>query len=692
MEFVEFKKAVAARFTTMAKGNLFRVNVSGETLWDTYLASFPEGSNPIFRERTEHDCSCCRSFIKQVGNIVAIRDGRLVSLWDSLDLGHPYGPVAEKMAELIVNASIEAPFLHSQSTAGTDKNFEQMVDRTQTWNHFFINIPSAFVKKGVDIPSVIGEYRGSHDVFLRSLNEITDDAVDSVLEIIKQGALYRGQEHEHSVAALREALTKVKDYTADQKDRFVWDSVMGGTQASVRRIRNTSIGTLLVDLSAGMDLDSAVKKFEVMVAPSNYKRPTALVTPKMIEQAKEKVQELGLLSALERRHATVADVGVNNVLFVNRATAKVMQGDDPFAALKGVAKVAPKDFSKIDAIPLAKFLSDVVSGAKSIEVLMTNKLLPNLASLTAPTDPTARRLFKWASPIAWSYNGGVADSELRRAVAARGGRVDGVFRFSHSWNYDKRNASLMDLHVFMPGSTMHDKNVVDDAYGTGRRVGWNHRGDSQSDGRQDVDFTPAAPEGYVPVENITFPDLARMPEGEYICKIHNWTLRSPTKGGFRAEIEFDGNLYQYEVDRPLAHKEWVTVAVVTLKNGAFTIDHRLPTAESTKSVWGINTNDFHPVRAILKSPNHWDGECVGNEHLFFIIDGCLNDQPIRGFYNEFLDSRLDPHRKVFELLGSKMLIAPAPDQLSGLGFSSTQRNMATVKVTGSTSRIFNVRF
>ena len=34
-----------------------------------------------------------------------------------------------------------------------------------------------------------------------------------------------------------------------------------------------------------------------------------------------------------------------------------------------------------------------------------------------------------------------------------GGRIDGVLRFSHSWNYEgMRNGSLMDLHVFMPGS------------------------------------------------------------------------------------------------------------------------------------------------------------------------------------------------------------------------------------------------
>jgi hypothetical protein len=145
-----------------------------------------------------------------------------------------------------------------------------------------------------------------------------------------------------------------------------------------------------------------------------------------------------------------------------------------------------------------------------------------------------------------------------------------VFRFSHSWNNPgQRNASLMDLHVFMPGSGVNAENGVHDNYGNNQRVGWNNRNHAVSGGVQDVDYTSPAPEGYVPVENITFPTLARMPDGEYICKIHNWQYRTPTTGGFLAEIEFGGEVFQYENTKPLKNKEWITVAVVTLKNGAF---------------------------------------------------------------------------------------------------------------------------
>jgi hypothetical protein len=183
-----------------------------------------------------------------------------------------------------------------------------------------------------------------------------------------------------------------------------------------------------------------------------------------------------------------------------------------------------------------------------------------------------------------------------------------------------------------------------------------------------------------------------MPEGVYICKIHNWDLRQPTVGGFRAEIEFGGQIFQYEVDRPLKHKEWVTVAEVTLKNGQFTIKHHLPETTSTQTVWGLPTQTFHKVNIALLSPNHWDGHSVGNRHYFFMLDGCQNEGTARGFYNEFLKSELEPHRKAFEMVGSKMRADETNNQLSGLGFSSTQRNHVVVRIKGALVRTLKIVF
>ena len=74
--FKKFATAIASQFRFMAaSGLLVRVDVDRDALWDAYLAAFPEGSNPIYRVRTEHDGSYDRAFVKKLGGVVSIKDG-----------------------------------------------------------------------------------------------------------------------------------------------------------------------------------------------------------------------------------------------------------------------------------------------------------------------------------------------------------------------------------------------------------------------------------------------------------------------------------------------------------------------------------------------------------------------------------------------------------------------------------------
>jgi hypothetical protein len=95
---------------------------------------------------------------------------------------------------------------------------------------------------------------------------------------------------------------------------------------------------------------------------------------------------------------------------------------------------------------------------------------------------------------------------------------------------------------------------------------------------------------------------------------------------------------------------------------------------------------------MMMSPNFWDDKTVGNKHYFFMLDGCLNDGKARGFFNEFFKEELTPHRKVLEMVGSKMRTDESDRQLSGLGFSSTQRNSVLCRVKGSFNRVVKITF
>ena len=77
MEFKDFRKAIQDNFSVMVKDStrLFEVEVDKDEFWNLYLDSFPEGSNPIYRVRRTYDCSCCRHFIKSIGNVVSIKNG-----------------------------------------------------------------------------------------------------------------------------------------------------------------------------------------------------------------------------------------------------------------------------------------------------------------------------------------------------------------------------------------------------------------------------------------------------------------------------------------------------------------------------------------------------------------------------------------------------------------------------------------
>jgi hypothetical protein len=94
---------------------------------------------------------------------------------------------------------------------------------------------------------------------------------------------------------------------------------------------------------------------------------------------------------------------------------------------------------------------------------------------------------------------------------------------------------------------------------------------------------------------------------------------------------------------------------------------------------------------VTLSPNYWEGE-VGNKHYFFFVEGCKNDEKVRPVFNEFLRNELDPHRKVFEMVGGKLEVQPAASELSGFGFSSTVRNHLFVRVVGKTQRIIKIKF
>ena len=663
-DFSVFGKAVHNAFNSIVKkddgkkDNVFVVDATGEELWEHYLASFPEGTNPIFRTRTEYDCSCCRNFVKNIGAVVYMKNGELLSVWDVTVEDELFQIIANSMSEFVKALPIKQHFIVSEPAYGAEKTNT----KGEVWNHFHAKVPTIFQLKHNE-SNYIGERKNDVNGLKRSIDEISDEALEIVADLIDQDSLHKGPEYKWAIDLLRKLKRQYAALeTEHDRESFLWETAKKNT-----RIHGIVIGTLLVNITEGMDLEVAVRTFETHVAGPNYKRSKALVTQRMIDEAQKLVEKLGLEDSLARRYATREDISVNDVLFVDGSVKKKLLGG-AFDAVKPTKKVVP-ELKDIEDISIKDFLSKVLPKADTVEVLVKNNHLPNFVSLIAPVHPDAKPLFKWDNAFSWSYTGEVTDS-IRERVKKAGGKVDGDVRVSLSWH----NGDDLDLSVTNGAQRVwfRERN----AFGATLDIDMNGM-----DRRDDV----------APVENIYWTHRSQIKNGRYEIQVHNYTKRSTANPGFEVEVEVMGKLYTFEEPKDVRQDARFTIGFIVVKGDSITVEG-MKAGGSTKEQWEIKTEEWTPVDLITRSPNFWNDQKVGHEHVFFMLKGCKNEEGTRGFYNEYLRDELVPHRKVFEVVSAQMKVPANENQLSGLGFSVTKRDEMQVRVKGAINRVLNVKF
>lgn len=649
--FDHIKKQVQKQFAKLAKEELFIVDVDKNELFNAYLECFQD---PVVRQ--EHNCHCCRSFLNNYGHVVAIKNGKLSTLWEFSTI-EPYTQVPQVLDQLVKSKPISGVFLSKIDKLGTDYNHEQLENGDIIrWDHFFVNLPAGkVIRSHESLESIQGNARSTAQVFERSLETISMDAITTVLDLISQNALYRGKEFEPQLKAF---LKHKKEYIAsDNKKLFVWSNFREGG-----RIRNSVIGTLLVNLSEDMPLETAVLAFEKMVAPANYKRPTALVTASMVKNAEAKIRELGLEDSLNRRHAVADDIPITNLLFVNQDN----KNKSVFDVIKSEVPVNPKSFARAREIKLDDFIQSVLPDTTTLEVLLENN--HNFMSLIAPTDNTSPGLFAWDNSISWTYQNNLTDA-IREKVKKAGGSVTGELRISLEWF----NLDDLDLHVHEPG---------------GNHIYFARKKTQFSCGFLDVDMNAGSGTTREPVENVIYPDAGKTREGEYRVVVNNFTKRENTDFGFNIQIECQGKVIDLSHNKAISTGQNVEVATFnyTRADGITNFVSNLKNTVAQKEVNGVLTNRFQKVNMLMYSPNYWTNG-IGNKHLFFIIDKARVDDKLRPFFNEYIKPQLQEHRKVFEILGNKLMITTSDKQLSGIGFSLTQPTQIIVRANNTVYKI-----
>lgn len=656
--FHNFQKAVMNQIEKMSRFPLFEVDYSRDEIFDKYLNSFRPEDNPIFRERTEHDCSCCKSFIRQMGGMVAIDKDKVITIWDVKGLEPKYQIVADAMALYIKALPIKHVFKRAEAKIGTKQNVEVTENGSIVWDHFYSEVPMSARSRDGD--RLRGESASHKDSLERSITELNPDHVSELIQLCRDNNLYLGNQQLPKLLKLR-SLQKEYD-RASNKELFLW--VRSVELGAASTIRNSVIGQVLVNMAKGDSLETAVGKYEAMTAPSNYKRSKAIVSEGMIKKAHQTVVELGLENSLLRRHATKDDITINNVLYADNS---IRESLGAFDMLIG----STSQSTEIKGIPtpmgIEQFLAEVLPNSSKIEAYMENKHSANLMSLVAPVDPDAPNILQWDNNFSWTYNGEVTDSISERVKRA-GGKVTGKLRVSLAWH----NSDDLDLGLTEP---------------TGEHIYFGHTRSRQG-GRLDVDMNAGGRMNSVdPVENIIYPDSVR--DGVYQIKVNQFSKRNHNNDncGYTIEVEFEGQTYTFEGPVQMAQGQTDIVTEYEINGNEITFSGSPSSA--SKEVWGIATKQFTTVKAVSLSPNFWDENQKGNKHYFFFLEGCTNPESARGFYNEFLSDDLYEHRKVFEHLGSKLKAEYSSDQMSGLGFSSTKRNTLIMRVD---NRLYEVQF
>ena len=654
--FDDFADEIMTQFNFMVESGNPLVRVSPkDSLFTTYLENIKPEDNPIFRERRYFDGNYDHNFIRRVGNLAMITpEYKLVSLWD-FDSHTLFENARKAMSKSIHDGQIVDIYLEKERVAGHKPNKDNE-NPDIIWEHYYVELPNKLVNTR-NIDTKKHEARDAHDVLKRTVQEVNIDDLNTIIDLIKENNLYRGQEF---LSNLQKWVKLKKDYDKTPSEEYLWFKAIQHGRSI--RYRSTVIGTLISDLYDGVELEKAIHSYESKVAPHNYKRPKSIVTTKMVEEAKETLEKLGFLDSIYRRPAKLTDIPSDKILFTSQEQKAFNVFDDMTKDSKASTKKSKvEDAKEMSIHELLNELKDL----QKLELLPTHSLQANQIVLTEALNQDAPSPCLWSNTLSWAYiNSDTADAITMRVKNA-GGNVDGDVRVSLSWD----NKDDLDLSVYK------DNDEYDCIYyGRRRELG----------GELDVDANAHSIVDE-PVENIFWKSINNLANGKYTVKVNNFNKRTNENQGFTLQFATTEGIQTFTYpDNDVNHKPFLVFEKENNTVKLIQISEKLQCQSNT-----VSGDKFIEVKHVLMSPNTWEKE-IGNKHFILLTDNVEVNEPVRGFFNEQLNSKLSPHRKVTEILGSKLKIQAADfeptDVAKGYGFSETMDANLILRLTYSNGR------
>ena len=481
MTFREFNRQIQNQFDQMQQYKLFRLNCSGQQIWDTYLAGFTREEDPVFRDpqSSTHTCNNDKNFIRRYGNMVAIdNDYNLMTLFDVDVTGSIYENTIKNLRKFLQSYSVSEVFFETYNELnslpyekitryqnkyrlGHDKSLKRysqeevdkfgVVNTTDiyTFYHFHVLLDGRFVKQtNTSIESIMASYRDAKNVFERGLSEISLDTFELVKDLVLQGSLLNADQYFDKLERFIEFKKQYDNIPNNKQNNWLW---VNSYELPFAKFRNELLGTLCVELTEGKDLNQACLEFNKRADPSNYMKAKAPITQRQIDETNNFVQEHGYIDSFKRRFATLSDINLSEIKHMNVDGEK----EKPVGLFAGVqpSKLTQHKrsvFEGVQEVPMEEFMQNILPRCTSVKLFLENRHHNNFVSLITANE-NSKPIFKWSNNFSWTYrNNLTGKSEIKESVKVAGGNVEGVLRCSLAWNESGKDQSDLDLWCVQP--------------------------------------------------------------------------------------------------------------------------------------------------------------------------------------------------------------------------------------------------
>lgn len=427
VHYEDLLASVHEHFNQAVKNHQHLFVTDATALFDLYINRLP------VEQRQHHRCHACRRFVQQYGNVVTISEDGKVNpiLWDAAPGFYDQAHLAVRRK--VQRANVVGVFYNRERTWGTPT--------AGGWEHLSVVPPKRFVFNPVlkNAGQVMADKKEDYLILLRSLADFNAATVDRAVTILKSDALYRSEKCLGVAEWLQELHEQLDGQSERVRHNLVWRAV-AAAPAGFCHVRSSMIGTLLEDLTEGLDMRSIKKRFAEKMNPLKYQRPQAPPKTGNVVRANRIVEQLDASGALKRRFATLRDIQRFEWQPSNRPVRH--KGAGVFSHLLG--STAPKDRVSLPKTTMTweKFSRTVLRDATKIEALVPSRG-PFLALCTA-VNMDAPPIVQWDSerrrnPVTWYvYSGGSSASQWN----LRGGQyvdVTGITKLPHMWQDESKH-------------------------------------------------------------------------------------------------------------------------------------------------------------------------------------------------------------------------------------------------------------